>query len=167
MDPLTIRVDERFIELSKEHEEAQQGISAEQQQELVDNWIEACGGSVEEIDYISEREQKQQSTQDQTRALIEAGKDLEEIAKERSLTVGTIVGHILAMKHRGEQIDISHIDVDEEIVETVREAYEELITGDQADLYTQDGQLKLKPLHTMLDGEVEYDDIKLALIQIV
>lgn len=170
MDPLTLRVDSRFQELSVEAEEKQVRVSTEQQTEYEHNWIEECGGSVEEIDYVSEREQVQMTTQEKTRVLVNEGHSLDKIAAARGLTVGTIVGHILAMKHRNEDVGISHIEVDEDLVSTVREAYEELVSDiDPSDdeLYTQDGQLKLKPLYTMLDGEVDYDDIKLALLKIL
>ena len=171
MDPLTLRVDKRFMELSAQAEREVEDTSLEQKQEWQNNWIEQCEGSLEEVEYVSEQEQATLSTYEQTRRLLEAGHDLEEVAEQRGLTVGTIVGHVLALKHRGEEVELAHLDVDHELVDTVREAYEELVgerggSPDQ-DIYTSDGQLKLKPLYNLLDGELSYDEIKRALIQLV
>lgn len=176
MDPLTIRVDKRFMELSSDAEEIQERVDSLQQEEYETNWIEQCGGSLDEVEYTTEQDRIRESTYEKTKYLLDQGYDIETMAEKRGLTVGTIVGHLLHMKHRGENIDTSFIEVDDEMVEMVHEAYEELTAGDDSstgsgqtneELYSQDGQLKLKPLYTMLDGEVDYDDIKMALLKIL
>ena len=164
MDPLTLRVDARFKELSESNGEAHHEIDEEQIEENIANFIEQSGGSESEIDYVSEREKKLSSTYDQTLSLVRQKMSLEDIASERQLALGTIIGHVAALLRRGEDIDISYIAHDDEIVETVQEAYDELVSQDDRDMYDQDGQIKLKPLFTMLDGEITYDEIKLALL---
>ena len=166
MDPLSIRVNTRFQELSHKAQETHEQTPTGRT-ERTQAWIERLGGSVEEIDYVSEKEQMALSTQEQTKALLAQGLSLDEIAETRALAVGTIVGHILDMKHRGETIDISHIDSPAEHLDHVREAYQELLGQEAEDIYTPDGRLKLKPLYEMLDKEISYDDIKRALLHIM
>ena len=167
MDPLTIRVDGRFQELSEENENKLQELDDEQLQENIDNFIEQSGGSLEEVEYVSKKEKDLTSTYEKTHVLVDMKMSLEDMAKERGLAVGTIMGHIMALKQRGLDIDTDYIEVDESLVETVRDAYDELLQSDEEGLFDLQGQMKLKPIFKMLDGEVDYDDIKLALVKIV
>ena len=164
IDPLTIRVDERFRELSREHEKATESLSNDQLQENIQNFIERCGGSLEEIDYKDEQSAALQSTYEKTLELLEKHKSLDEIATERSLTVDTVIRHLLVLQLKGERLSLNHLQADSNIVEAVGEAYDELMNSGDDELFAADGQLKLKPIHTMLDGEIEYDDIKFALL---
>jgi len=167
MDPLTIRVDGRFQELSRDNEVALLALDEEQLQENIDNFVERAGGSLEEVEYVSKKDKDLASTYEKTHVLVDLKLSLEDIAKERGLAVGTIIGHIMALKHKGFEINTDHIDVDEELVETVKEAYQELLESDEEGLFDLQGQMKLKPIFKMLDGEIPYDDIKLALLKIV
>ncbi len=166
MDPLSVKVNARFKELSAQAVE-QHNHHKETLSELHLSWIKHLGGSIEEVAYVSEQEQVKLSTQEHTKALIAQKLSLQDIAEARSLTVGTIVGHILDIKKRGEEIDISYIDINQDKVDMVKEAYEELLAQDQEGLYTAEGRLKLKSLYHILDKEVSYDEIKLALIHFV
>jgi hypothetical protein len=51
-----------------------------------------------------------------------------------------------------------------EIFDMVSEVVQELVEENKKGNFSDDGTLKLKPIFKMLDGEVDYDDIKLSLL---
>jgi hypothetical protein len=163
MDPLTIRVDNRFRELSDEYEAEQSKLDREQLEENEANWIELAGGSLEEIDYQTEAERAKKTTREQTLELLQAGKSIADIAADRGLAEGTIVGHLLDLKHEGVDIMLEDIGVSEDIIEMVQEAVDSL---DESEYLDDKGSYILKPIFRALDGEVEYDDIKRALLAV-
>ncbi len=81
-----------------------------------------------------------------TRALLEEGKTLEEIAKERSMTKGTIVSHLEKLKAEGDTYEHLMDDNTDVILEAFKKTKE----------------YKLAPVHRLLKGKYTYDEIKLA-----
>jgi hypothetical protein len=51
-----------------------------------------------------------------------------------------------------------------EIFDMVSEVVQELVEENKKENFSDNGILKLKPIFKMLDGEVDYDDIKLSLL---
>ncbi|MFW0871168.1 MAG: helix-turn-helix domain-containing protein [Patescibacteria group bacterium] len=161
MDPLTIRVDNRFRELSDEYEATQRHLENEKQVEYERNWIEQVGGSIDEVDYETEAQRAKKSTREQTLELLRAGRSISEIAQDRGLAEGTIIGHLLDLRQAGEEIGAPSVDISSDIIDMVQEAVDSL---EQEEYLDDRGGYILKPIFRALDGEVEYDDIKRALL---
>ena len=162
IDPLTIRVNARFIEISDEAATKLQKLSESEIEENQNDFITRAGGSVEEVEYETAAKRELESTYEKTRKLLEAGKTLAEVAAERELTVGTVVAHAMALKEQENLPDIMNQAPDQDLVDMVSEAYEE--AKSDPNNFTEKGQIKLRPIYELLDKEVDYDDIKLALL---
>lgn len=91
-----------------------------------------------------------------TKELLEAGRSLKEICKERGLTAGTITHHIEQILEEYPKTDISHIMPKQKLIEIVHKANSKLEGEDIG---------KLSPIKTILEKEghkVSFEDIRLA-----
>ena len=164
LNDLAFKADKRFQELS-EHSDIQQDISY--LETFFDNFIKKCGGltDAEEIEkYNRKRASKKnkKSTYLQTKELIEKGLELEKIAKERGLTKGTIIGHLLKLVETNPDLNISKLKPDDGVIEDIHSAVTSL-SKDKTNLY-QDGTIKSSPIYNYFNKQFSYDEIKLALL---
>lgn len=116
------------------------------------NFILACGGTLEiqEPDPFEEK----RSTYDETFALIESGKNFAEIAKARSLTLGTIADHASRLLTQGR---ITPSLVEERIPARLRGALDAIYEA-----FDKKGHEKLTPVHTHLKKKYSFDELKFA-----
>ena len=164
LNDLAFKADKRFQELS-EHSDTQQDISY--LETFFNNFIKKCGGltDAEEIEkYNRKRASKKnkKSTYLQTKELIEKGLELEKIAKERGLTKGTIIGHLLKLVETNPDLNISKLKPDDGVIEDIHSAVTSL-SKDKTNLY-QDGTIKSSPIYNYFNKQFSYDEIKLALL---
>ncbi|MFH1281450.1 MAG: RecQ family ATP-dependent DNA helicase, partial [Candidatus Omnitrophota bacterium] len=89
-------------------------------------------------------------TQLETLELYNQGRSIEEMASARELKPETIVNHICFLFEKGVIKDIDKL-VDKKVIAKVEKAVEKV------------GLDKLKPVYEELDGQVDYQDIKLAI----
>ncbi len=168
VDPLTIKVDKRFKALSHKRELLENKQTQEHKEHAIKAFILQAHGTEDAYDYKTQKEQARKTTTEKTQELLREGKSLEEIARERGLAVGTIIGHILSLLGRGEDVETQHLVIDATLVEDVRRAYDALAETDAIDtLYSDRGEIRLKPLYDFLNGRVAYDDIRRALVHIL
>ena len=62
------------------------------------------------------------STQDATREMLSRGLSVAAIARERGISSKTVLGHIERMDHRGETLEVSHLQLAPERMSLVEEA---------------------------------------------
>ena len=99
---------------------------------------------------------KKLDTMDETKLLFLAGKSLAEIAKERNLTVGTILTHLEKLTLRELDFDLSALEKElpkariEKIMEALRDSGRE------------EGVYRLTPAKAKLGENVSFDEIRLA-----
>ena len=86
----------------------------------------------------------------QTLALLKEHMSLKDIARERSLTVATIIGHLEKLRELGEADAYTYLMPDADVVDTIREE-----TGG-------DVHAKLAPLHAALNGIYTFEELRLA-----
>ncbi|WOE40238.1 AAA family ATPase [Acinetobacter chinensis] len=169
LDSLAIKADKRFQELSGE---------AEQHYELTDlsaqhkAFIRHCGGTLNEVE-IERNEKKlaknggkqsvSAATLDETRALFEEGYEIQDIAHERGLTPATIINH-LGRLQKEQGLDISVANPGEEVVEQVRKIYKKLMKRQNAENFSEDGNIKLRPIVEATSPRMGYDQVRLALL---
>jgi ATP-dependent DNA helicase RecQ len=75
---------------------------------------------------------------------------LERIAKNQDLTLGTVINHLEKMIDAGEKLDLEYLKLPRDRYEKISQAFGEC--GDE----------KLKPVFEYLDGEHDYDAIRLV-----
>ena len=93
------------------------------------------------------------STYEQTLKLHQDGLSLDEIAMTREVKKDTIVNHLIKLKTEGKDINLEGL-IDDDIKNKVKDAYQNLEKPEG-----------LKPIFDELNGEVEYFQIRLALLQ--
>ena len=90
------------------------------------------------------------STQDATREMLSRGLSVAAIARERGISSKTVLGHIERMDHRGETLEVSHLQLAPERMGLVEEAI------------AQCGEAFLRPLWEYLGSGFSYDEIRIA-----
>ncbi|GJC30489.1 helicase [Acinetobacter sp. KAM398] len=168
LDSLAIKADRRFQELSEEAETHYALMDLTQQHNA---FIRHCGGTLNETEILRNEKKIAKggktnyatATLDETRALFEEGYDIQDIAVERGLTPATIINH-LARLQKEQNLDISVAHPGEEVVEEVRKIYKRLMKRQNADHFSDDGAIKLRPIVEATSPRMGYDQVRLALL---
>jgi hypothetical protein len=174
VDPLVLKADKRFQELSDESEMAFGKIAEEQLTAIYDQFVFKTGGTSDPMQMEFNRQEAKKavvvtkaskvSTYDQTKILIKAGKNLTEIATARELSENTIVTHLEKLKKLDPELDCSSMKPEETLIQEIVSAIETLKqTAIEAD-YDADGGLKLGLIHRELNGVHSYETLKLVKI---
>ncbi|MDQ8935767.1 AAA family ATPase [Acinetobacter rudis] len=168
LDSLAIKADRRFQELS---DEAVQHFDEADLSKQHQAFIRHCGGTLNSVEI--ERNEKKlarsakqnyaTATLDETKALFESGYEIQDIAVERGLTPATIINH-LARLHREQNLDISVASPGEEVIEQVRKIYKRLTKRKNAENFSEDGKIKLRPIVEATSPRMGYDQVRLALL---
>lgn len=164
LNDLAFKADKRFQELS-EFADAQNDIPF--LETLFDGFVKKCGGLVnkEEIDkFQRKREAKKNklSTYEQTKLLVDKSMAIKDIAKERGLTTGTVIGHILKLADSYPNLNLEAYKPDAQVAENIAVAAATL-SKNKENLY-RDGSLKSTPIYSYFNRQYTYDEIKLALL---
>ena len=169
LDSLAIKADRRFQELSTE---AEQNFAETDLTVQHNAFIRHCGGALNATE-IQRNEKKLAKTNgktsyatatlDETRELFENGYDIQDIAQERGLTPATIINH-LAKLHREQGLDISVASPDENVLEQVRKIYKKLQKRQDPSHFSEDGNIKLRPIVELSSPRMGYDQVRLALL---
>lgn len=153
--PEVLEKDAEFRQASAEAVEIFKKIKTADQQKMRDNFIKACGGSIEAGEAKPKSKSgKKTDTYAETLALWQAGKSAVEIAKERKLTFGTIVAHLGKLK---DQKKITAGELKRIITPNLENALPE-IHG----VFKKLGHEQLSPAFSKLNGKYSYDELKLA-----
>jgi ATP-dependent DNA helicase RecQ len=122
--------------------------------ELEKRFILASGGSVALV--APGETASKRSTYDETLELLQEGKTLETIAKERSLTAGTIVTHLEKLVAAGQ------LPIDDVRAASPAHILDGLEAIEAA--FAKTTKKALTPAWKKLKGKYSYDDLKLARI---
>ncbi len=155
--PDVVGYDELFRINSEEATETYESLQPEVLQMIHDKFITACGGELD-TDKVKEKTQKI-NTYDQTLALIRQGMDCQGIVEARSMTMGTILGHIEKLFEDGK---ITKSDC-----ETLFHSDERVVPDVVVRAFEKLGSEKLAPVFTSLHGKYSYDDLKRMKVLIV
>ena len=168
LDSLAIKADRRFQELSEEAETHYALIDLTPQHNA---FIRHCGGTLNETEILRNEKKIAKggktnyatATLDETRVLFEEGYDIQDIAVERGLTPATIINH-LARLQKEQNLDISVAHPGDEVVEEVRKIYKRLMKRQNAEHFSEDGAIKLRPIVEATSPRMGYDQVRLALL---
>ncbi|KND47120.1 MAG: ATP-dependent DNA helicase PIF1 [Parcubacteria bacterium C7867-004] len=125
-----------------------------ERKQMEKNFILASGGTLESKEGTAGAIVPKATTYDLTLALIEAGKTLVEIAKERSLTIGTIADHADKLVSAGR---VTASTLEEIIPDRLKKALPKIFEA-----FEKKGAEKLTPAYSTLKGKYSYDELKLA-----
>lgn len=158
VDPRVIEADKRFKEESSDAEDTFVNLDESELIKMHQNFVEAGGGKLPKDGEVKPIEPGEmvvkESTSFTTKRLLQEGKSIGAIAKERKMTESTIWGHLedLIDDKQIELQDIEHLLPGEwtEIWPSVRRAIKEV--GDE----------KLKPIFEYLKEEFDYDIVRLG-----
>jgi ATP-dependent exoDNAse (exonuclease V) alpha subunit len=165
VDPEVLVFDRDLQERSAVAEEEFSKVSQKKLEEIQKEFILKSGGTLvfEKIEANKKREAKRKGVKNAepkqksymaTKELLDRGATLEEIAKERGFTFGTIVSHLEILQKEGLEFDKKKIKIDKKLLASVKKA---LIAT---------GETKLTPLkdylHTKMKVTASFDEIRLA-----
>ena len=186
VDPLILQIEDRMKEASQRFSDEMESYREEELEKKFKDFILKAGGTVkkEEIEeeraFLKEEREKLERALKSgdveivkrekkpnykiTEELIDRVADFQELVEKRGMTAGTVIGHLQKIKEMDPAINLEKFKPNWEVVDMVREAVEDLKKENKKENFLEDGTLKLKPIFNALDGEVSYDDIKLALL---
>lgn len=162
VDPKVAAIDTRFYEESEDAEAAFAEMEPEDITAMHKRFIDAKGGNYvsEPVPIPDERAKiarvQKQATHRVTLELLQAGKGIKDIIKERSLVESTIWKHLETLQAEGE---LSEADV-AQLTRSV-EGWENAYAAIAAAITTH-GHEFLKPIHEALHEEYDYNTIRLA-----
>jgi uncharacterized protein YpbB len=174
VDPLILHVDGRIKLASQKASDGIASLTHEALESLFERHISSLGGTVnkekieEEIQNIKAGKPSHSAyvtpTHIKTKHLIEKSDTLIQLAQNRGLSKGTIVGHLTRIKEEEPEIDISKYKPTSENFTRVEDAVLKLQTKKLKENFNDDGKLKLKPLFDALSGDVSYDEIRVCML---
>jgi GTPase SAR1 family protein len=172
LDSLAIKADKRFRELSETSEDWLNIYPKKDLVSLHDAFIIRSGGTLDPviIEGYETKEKKyykkevKENTFQVTLEMVKKGKSIGEIAVERELTEGTIVGHLERIKADHPDVDITRFSPSHDILSKVEKTIEKIKEQHREDLLDKEGNAKIGYIHKALNGNLDYETIRLAKI---
>lgn len=180
VDEMVLEVDSDMQAMSRSNFSEFEDLAKEMIEEMAKNFILEIGGEIEltkikakkdEIEKNKKEEKtsfkskiSKRNTLDITKEMVKSKLSLEKIIKERELSRDTVIGHLAQLKKLLPDIDIDYLKPKEQILKSVLEMADKIKKEEKPENFTQDGQLKLRPIFEGLSEKISYDDIKLALL---
>jgi hypothetical protein len=172
VEPLSLRIDEPIKKASIRATNEIEQYNEAQLQRIHLEYIEYLGG-LTSLEAIEEEKKQLQNpkaikakipTHLQTKGLIPLFTTIHEIAKAREMTEGTIINHLAKLKEEDSNLNLNKFKPEPEICHPIEEAIEKLEKENNEEHFSDDGTLRLKPIHEALGGEVSYDTIRLVML---
>lgn len=174
--PLVLKADRRLRALSAEAQDEFAALSESQLAELALRHVKRCDGLTDASKIKRNEEQlggasasrarkprnARGDTLLKTKALIEAGCDLDEIATQRKLTRSTVVSHIERLRAIEPDLDISKLKPSPKTLAAVCNAIERCRERAGEDDLDSRGRIKLTPVFLELKRAFDYEEIQLA-----
>jgi hypothetical protein len=158
VDPVVLEFDAGLREESANNEKLFSKLKSEQQKKFEEDFIMRMGGTILKSKKVNEKTKKLEKipTIMLTRELLDQGKSLKEMCKERNLTPSTITHHIEQIKELYPETIIAHLRPSQKYINLVKEIN---ITLEGEEIG------KLSPIKTLLEKQghnLSFEDIRLA-----
>ena len=163
VDPRILTLDKKLRDYSDQFVEKLKTLTTKELEDRHNAYIVNAGGSLHKKKEIVKEKLVTRKTHEITFDLLQQGKTLYEIKKERDLNMGTIIDHLQKCKDEGKLIfDYPQVyqSVDQEVLRRVREAFEVVRESNQSII-----DVKLTAIKRYLDAQGlddNFDTIKLA-----
>ncbi|HEY5587707.1 MAG TPA: helix-turn-helix domain-containing protein, partial [Candidatus Paceibacterota bacterium] len=159
VDPKVLEFDQDLKNQSFSNELMFKKLKSEEQKKMEEDFINRMGGTIQ----TGNKKVKNKLTKNIkipsiiiTKELLEKGKNIDEIVKERSLVKGTIIQHIEDIMKKYPDVNIEHIKPKSKDVALVKKANDKL---------KDDEKGKLSPIKSILDkggSNISFDEIRIA-----
>jgi len=156
IDPYVLKLNERLISESSYWSTTIQRFSVDDWCGMHEDFVTRSGGT-NDIKEIKKNKASRSKgivakipSHEKTLALLKEGKSLKDIAKERGVTLGTIISHLEKLKNGKYDVDLKPYTPKRADLKTIKTAFE-----------SQD-DTKLSPVHKKLKGKYSFDDLRLA-----
>jgi ATP-dependent exoDNAse (exonuclease V) alpha subunit len=166
LDPLAMRADQRFRELSNE---AQMQWTDDLLTEMHKGFVTYSGGIWDEKEIkkhakkLKEKKGPKKSTYLLTKELIDQGLKVAEIAEERGITSNTIIGHFEKIAELYPDTNLHQFRPKSTLIKKVEKAYLDLEKNHFEEAFYSEGKIKMTALYEALNGAASYEELKLAL----
>lgn len=172
VDRAVLNIDREMQKLSRLTALKFKSFSEEEKATMSRKFIEKSGGLVGREEIEKKKKQlkegkgfvEKESTLALTERLLLEKKTVAEIVAERGLSDKTILGHIEKLAYLKPDFDLSHLRPEEKILKRIAEAVEAIKARNSAEDFLEGGRLRMKAVFEHLNEEVEYEDIRLALV---
>jgi len=174
VEPLTLRIDEPIKKASQKAEQEIESYSEDELEKSHVNYIKSLGGLTNFVQIEAEKKLLRAGKTSQmkndipthlkTKALMESSTTIKEIAKARSVTESTIMNHFATLKKEDSSLDLSRFKPKKLKSNEILKVIEELKKENNQEHFSEEGQLRLKPIFDVMDGNVSYDDIRATLL---
>ncbi len=173
VEPLTLRIDEPIKKASLRASEEIESYSEEELEKSHSNYIKSLGGLVSFVQIEEEIKSLRAGTVSvksdvptylKTKVLIESCKSIKEIARSRSMTESTIMNHLSTLKKEDSTLDLSKFKPKGSVVNAVKKIVLKLKKEKHKENFSENGELRLKPIFDALKGEVSYTKIRSVLL---
>lgn len=164
IDPKVLEADTAMREHSTTLFEEFQGCSNKEIKEYHERFLSRVGGSVDKGKKKLQEKEPKTPTTEHTKELLVSGLTIEEIAQERDLKENTIANHIEILLVQYPDLDISHIQPPSSVIDSVDEAVENIRARKNAGDFDESGKIKLKAIFKECGEDIDYKDIRLALL---
>lgn len=168
LDPLALKADKRFQELSQEVEQEFGDLTSSDAERLFQQFIFRAGGTEEvlplpEKKLIPKKKKPQKGdTYQKTKKLLQKGMTLSQIAEERGVTTGTIVTHLEKLSPSLQMSDLESLIPEKTHLERIGEALEVLQKDEDPEKKDPSGRVRLSAVFYHFKEEYSYKDIQLA-----
>lgn len=156
-------IDEKIKQESEELHETFSKLSSEEREHQMRLFSQRMGGGPSKTSQTTKKDVLS-DTLKETKEHLKKGLSIEEIAQKRSLKIQTIANHVHDIVSLYPEIDISHLQPSSEIIEKVEQALNHIQEQEDEEQIKPNGERALKPIFQELDGNISYEDIRLALL---
>jgi len=156
VDPYVLELNKWLLQESAKWSQVIKKFSPEDFTRMHEEFISECGGTndVDEIAYNKKQKPdtvaKKIPSYEKTLPLVEEGKTLEEIAKARGVTVGTIISHLEKLKEHHPKVSLKQYKPTSAEFKAIKTAFK------------TSKEQTLSAIHKKLKGEYTYEQIRLA-----
>jgi hypothetical protein len=162
VDPKVLEFDQDLRNESTQNELMFKKLKGDEQSKLEEDFIRRMGGNIK-VEIGKKKKSKKNEIIDTkiptilvTKELLDKGKNIKEISKERNLTAGTITHHVEQIIKEYPETNISHIKPQQKNIDAVKKANKKLKGEDIG---------KLNPIKSILEKEghnLSFEDIRIA-----
>jgi len=168
VDPDVLHSDQSMRASSSEMYTSFDQLSEEEKQSRAQHYMVRLGGikglGEQKINATEKRKDVKNPSHLLSKPFFEQEMSIADIAIERDLSEATIMTHLEKIMQDDPEFDITYLQPDSSVIESVESAIEVLKKRNDPDTKSDKGGFKLKPIFEELGGMITYDEIKCALL---
>jgi hypothetical protein len=167
VDPIILSIDHRIKGASKKAKEKFEKLTQKEVDELNKNHIKNIDGLYIKASATKGATTKKKKTETksvlQTKEMVKDSKTIEDLVKNRKITINTVIKHLAIIKKEDKDFSIAKYLPEKNKLKEIIQAIEEVKKANNPDDLLENGDIKLKPIFEKLDSKVEYDEIRLVI----